>query len=44
MEARDIAERTVYIDLLVDVEFIDEYSRALYLPGAKEYFPTYSRR
>ncbi len=40
-EARDIAERTVYIDLLVDTEFIEEYSRALYLPGAKEYFPSY---
>ena len=42
-EAREIAEKTVYIDLLVDVEFIDEYSRALYIPGAKEYFPSYSR-
>jgi uncharacterized 2Fe-2S/4Fe-4S cluster protein (DUF4445 family) len=42
-EVREIAEKTVYIDLLVDVEFIDEYSRALYIPGAKEYFPSYSR-
>jgi uncharacterized 2Fe-2S/4Fe-4S cluster protein (DUF4445 family) len=42
-EAKDIAERTVYIDLLVDVEFMEEYSRALYLPGAKEYFPTFSK-
>ncbi len=42
-EAREIAEKMVYIDLLVDVEFIDEYSRALYIPGAKEYFPSYSR-
>jgi hypothetical protein len=31
----------VYIDLLVDIEFMDEYSKALYIPGAKEYFPTY---
>ena len=38
-EAKEIAERTVYVDLLVDVEFMEEYSRALYLPGAKEYFP-----
>ncbi|UCD44392.1 MAG: DUF4445 domain-containing protein [Candidatus Bathyarchaeota archaeon] len=40
-EARDIAEKTVYIDLLVDVEFMEEYSRALYIPGAKEYFPSF---
>jgi hypothetical protein len=32
----------VYVDLLVDIEFIDEYSMALYLPGAKKYFPTLS--
>jgi uncharacterized 2Fe-2S/4Fe-4S cluster protein (DUF4445 family) len=41
-EAKEIAERTVYVDLLVDVEFMEEYSRALYLPGAKEYFPGFS--
>lgn len=40
-EAREIADKTVYVDLLVDVEFMEEYSRALYLPGAKEYFPSY---
>jgi uncharacterized 2Fe-2S/4Fe-4S cluster protein (DUF4445 family) len=39
-EAREIAEKMVYVDLLVDVEFIDEYSKALYVPGAKDYFPT----
>jgi uncharacterized 2Fe-2S/4Fe-4S cluster protein (DUF4445 family) len=39
-EARDVAEKMVYIDLLVDLEFIDEYSKALYIPGAQEYFPT----
>ena len=42
-EAREIADRTVYVDLLVDTEFMEEYSRALYLPGAKEYFPSYTR-
>jgi len=42
-EAREIAAKTVYVDLLVDVEFIDEYSKALYIPGAKEYFPTYAK-
>jgi uncharacterized 2Fe-2S/4Fe-4S cluster protein (DUF4445 family) len=42
-EALEVAKRMVYIDLLVDIEFIDEYSKALYLPGDKEYFPTLSR-
>ncbi|MCW3978553.1 MAG: ASKHA domain-containing protein [Candidatus Bathyarchaeota archaeon] len=42
-EAREIAEKMVYVDLLVDVEFMEEYSRALYIPGAKEYFPSFSK-
>lgn len=42
-EAREIAKKMVYVDLLVDVEFMEEYSRALYIPGAKEYFPSYSK-
>ena len=41
-EAREIAERMVYIDLIVDVEFMEEYSKALYIPGDKEYFPSYT--
>jgi uncharacterized 2Fe-2S/4Fe-4S cluster protein (DUF4445 family) len=40
-EAKNVAAKTVYIDLLVDIEFMDEYSKALYIPGAREYFPTY---
>jgi uncharacterized 2Fe-2S/4Fe-4S cluster protein (DUF4445 family) len=40
-EAREAATKTVYIDLLVDVEFMEEYSKALYIPGDKEYFPSY---
>ena len=39
-EAAEVAKKMVYIDLLVDLEFIDEYSKALYIPGDKEYFPT----
>ncbi len=42
-EAKEIAEKMVYVDLLVDVEFMEEYSRALYIPGAKEYFPSFSK-
>ena len=38
-EAKEIAKKMVYVDLLVDVDFTEEYSKALYLPGAKEYFP-----
>jgi uncharacterized 2Fe-2S/4Fe-4S cluster protein (DUF4445 family) len=43
IEAADVAKRMMYVDLLVDNEFIEEYSKALYIPGAKEYFPTYSK-
>ena len=40
-EAAKVAKNMVYVDLLVDLEFIDEYSKALYIPGEKEYFPSY---
>lgn len=43
-KAKEIAEKMVYIDLLVDVEFIEEYSNALYIPGNKEYFPSHTKR
>lgn len=39
-EAVEVAKKMVYVDLLVDLEFIDEYSKALYVPGDKEYFPS----
>jgi len=39
-QAREIAERMVYIDLIVDMEFMEEYSKALYIPGDNEYFPS----
>lgn len=42
-EALEIAKSMVYIDLLVDLEFIEEYSKALYIPGEKEYFPSYTK-
>jgi uncharacterized 2Fe-2S/4Fe-4S cluster protein (DUF4445 family) len=38
-EAERVAEKMVYIDLLVDVDFIEEYTAALHIPGKKEYFP-----
>ena len=38
-EAREIAQKMVYIDLLVDIDFIEEYSAALYIPGRPELFP-----
>jgi len=37
-EAETIAERMVYLDLLIDADFIEEYTAALYIPGKKEYF------
>jgi uncharacterized 2Fe-2S/4Fe-4S cluster protein (DUF4445 family) len=37
--AEEIARKMVYIDLLTDVDFIEEYTAALYIPGKKELFP-----
>ena len=37
-EAEEIARKMVYIDLLVESDFIEEYSAALYIPGKEEYF------
>ena len=39
--AETVARRMVYIDLLVDIDFIEEYSAALYIPGKKELFPSH---
>jgi uncharacterized 2Fe-2S/4Fe-4S cluster protein (DUF4445 family) len=38
-DAERAAEMMVYIDLLVDTAFIEEYSAALYIPGRPELFP-----
>jgi len=38
-EAARIAGMMVYVDLLVDVDFIEEYTAALFIPGKKAYFP-----
>ena len=38
-EALDVAKKMVYIDLLVDADFIEEYASAIYIPGKPEYFP-----
>ena len=38
-EAERIAEMMIYIDLLVDTDFIEEYTAALCIPGKQEYFP-----
>jgi uncharacterized 2Fe-2S/4Fe-4S cluster protein (DUF4445 family) len=43
-DAREIAQKMVYIDLLVDIDFIEEYSAALYIPGRPELFPDLERR
>ncbi len=42
-EAVEVAKNMVYVDLLVDFEFIEEYSKALYIPGEKEYFPSQTK-
>lgn len=40
-ESVTIAKKMVYIDLLADSDFIDEYSAAIYIPGRPEYFPAF---
>ncbi|HEX3001712.1 MAG TPA: ATP-binding protein, partial [Methanoregula sp.] len=40
-EAADVAKKMVYIDLLVDADFIDEYAAAVYIPGKPDLFPRY---
>ena len=37
-KAHEISRQMVYIDLLIDTDFIDEYTAALHIPGKKEYF------
>jgi len=36
--AQEVADKMVYVDLLTDADFIEEYSSAIYIPGKKEYF------
>jgi uncharacterized 2Fe-2S/4Fe-4S cluster protein (DUF4445 family) len=40
--AEKIAKKMFYVDLLVDPMFSDAYSESIYIPGNKEFFPTYS--
>jgi uncharacterized 2Fe-2S/4Fe-4S cluster protein (DUF4445 family) len=37
-KAQEISRQTVYIDLLIDADFIEEYTAALHIPGKNEYF------
>jgi uncharacterized 2Fe-2S/4Fe-4S cluster protein (DUF4445 family) len=38
-EAQRIADTMVYIDLLVDSDFVEEYTAALFIPGRSDLFP-----
>jgi uncharacterized 2Fe-2S/4Fe-4S cluster protein (DUF4445 family) len=38
-KAYEVSRQMVYIDLLIDTDFIGEYTAALHIPGKKEYFP-----
>jgi len=40
-KAEEIAKKMFYVDLLVDSMFADAYSESIYIPGSKEFFPTY---
>lgn len=37
-DAQDVADIMVYIDLLCEADFVEEYASAIYIPGKKEYF------
>lgn len=37
-KAQDTSRQMVYIDLLIDADFIEEYTAALHIPGKPEYF------
>ncbi len=39
-EAESLAHHMVYIDLMVDTAFAEEYSAALYIPGRPDLFPS----
>lgn len=41
-QAKAIAEKMMYIDLLEDVMFAEAYSEAIYIPGNREFFPGYN--
>jgi len=41
-KAEEIAKKMFYVDLLVDPMFSEAYSESLYIPGRREFFPTYS--
>jgi uncharacterized 2Fe-2S/4Fe-4S cluster protein (DUF4445 family) len=43
-EAARIARGMVYHDLLVDLDFMEEYQAAIYIPGRRELFPSYYER
>jgi uncharacterized 2Fe-2S/4Fe-4S cluster protein (DUF4445 family) len=42
--AEKVARRMVYIDLLVDTDFMEEYAAALYIPGKRELFPEFFKQ
>jgi len=43
-EAARIARGMVYHDLLVDLDFIEEYQAAIFIPGRREFFPSFFGR
>jgi uncharacterized 2Fe-2S/4Fe-4S cluster protein (DUF4445 family) len=38
LTAQEVADKMVYIDLMGESDFIEEYASAIYIPGKKEYF------
>ena len=43
LEMEKAAEKMMYVDLLVETDFLDAYSYSAYIPGKREFFPSFGR-
>jgi uncharacterized 2Fe-2S/4Fe-4S cluster protein (DUF4445 family) len=43
LEMEKAAEKMMYVDLLVETDFLDAYSSSAYIPGKREFFPSFNR-
>jgi uncharacterized 2Fe-2S/4Fe-4S cluster protein (DUF4445 family) len=42
-EMEEAAEKMMYVDLLVETDFLEAYSSAVYIPGKREFSPSFNR-
>jgi uncharacterized 2Fe-2S/4Fe-4S cluster protein (DUF4445 family) len=43
LEMEEAAQKMMYVDLLVETDFLEAYSSAVYIPGKREFFPSFNR-